>query len=185
MKECIKYRQWIWLALYDELPGDQKKVLEAHIKNCAECQLDYEEAEKAVKLLDQKIQVEPTQVQLDTNRSELHQRLLFLTQSRFQKGWTAKYHSSHLNATFGLARYSEVFINIIPYQDDQRHIWGGFGDTRLGIKYLMPFKTDAFKFGLFGFYKFPTANTSNVRYEIFSTNRPGWCINALFTFDFF
>lgn len=90
MKECKKYRQWIWLALYDELPSDQKKVFEKHIKNCAECQLDYEEAEKAVKLLDQKIQVEPTQIQLDTNRSELHQRLIFDTQSRFQKSWRAK-----------------------------------------------------------------------------------------------
>lgn len=96
----------------------------------------------------------------------------------------AKYHHAYLNATFGLARYSEVFINIVPYQDDQRHIWGGFGETRLGIKYLLPFETDALKFGLFGFYKFPTGDPSNVPYEIFSTDKPGWGINALFTFDF-
>lgn len=96
----------------------------------------------------------------------------------------AKYHHIHLNATIGLARYSEIFINIVPYQDDQLHIWGRFGDTRLGIKYLLPFETDALKFGLLGLFRFPTGKVSNVPYEIFSTNKPGWGINALFTLDF-
>jgi len=95
----------------------------------------------------------------------------------------AKYYSSNLNATVGLAKYMEVFLNVIPYQDDQYHIWGRFGDTRIGLKYLTPIATDAFKFGLMGFYKFPTAEVSNVHYEIFSTSKPGWGAKALLTFD--
>lgn len=96
----------------------------------------------------------------------------------------AKYYNVNLNATVGLAKYLEAFVNIVPYQDDQYHIWGRFGDTRLGLKYLTPLATDEFKFGLIGFYKFPTAERSNVPYEIFSTSKPSWGAKALLTFDF-
>ncbi len=90
MEKCQQFRQWIWLAAYKELPVDQQKILEEHIKDCPECQLDYEEARKTIKLFDQKVQVEPTDVQLETNRAELHQRLLLITQPGFQKKWLAK-----------------------------------------------------------------------------------------------
>lgn len=96
----------------------------------------------------------------------------------------AKYYNANLSGTVGLANNLEAFIDIIPYQDDQYHIWGRFGDTKIGIKYLTPIATDVFKFGLMGFYKFPTAQMPNVPYEIFSTSRPGWGAYALFTFDF-
>ena len=94
-----------------------------------------------------------------------------------------KYYNANLNATVGLASYLECFLNIVPYQDDQYHIWGRFGDTKLGLKYLTPIATDAFKFGAMVFYKFPTAARSNVWYEVFSTSKPAWGANALFTFD--
>jgi hypothetical protein len=91
MEKCQQqFRQWIWLAAYKELPVDQQKILEEHIKDCPECQLDYEEAMKTIKLFDQKVQLEPTDVQLETNRAELHQRLLLMTQPGFQKKWLAK-----------------------------------------------------------------------------------------------
>jgi len=90
MEQCKQFRQFIWLAVYDELSTDQKKNLEKHIGNCSECQLDYEEAQKIVKLLDQKIQLEPTDLQLETSRAELHQRLLLFTQPNFRKKWMAK-----------------------------------------------------------------------------------------------
>ncbi len=96
----------------------------------------------------------------------------------------AKYYNVNLNATIGLAKYMEVFLNIIPYQDDQHHIWGRFGDTKISLKYLTPLATDIFRFGLVGYYKFPTAEMSNIRYEIFSTSKPGWGAQALFTLDF-
>lgn len=95
----------------------------------------------------------------------------------------SKYYNANLNATVGIAKYLECFLNIVPYQDDQYHIWGRFGDTRIGLKYLTPIATDVFKFGLMALYKFPTAEESNVFYEVFSTSKPAWGINALFTFD--
>lgn len=95
-----------------------------------------------------------------------------------------KYYNVNLNATVGLAKYLEIFLNVIPYQDDQYHILGRFGDTKIGLKYLTPIATEQFKFGLIGFYKFPTADSSNVKYELFSTNKPSWGVKALFTLDF-
>ena len=90
MEKCQQFRQWIWLTVYNELPVDQQKILEEHIKECPECQLDYEEAMKTINLFDQKVQLEPTDVQLKTNRAELHQRLLLITQPGFQKKWLEK-----------------------------------------------------------------------------------------------
>lgn len=96
----------------------------------------------------------------------------------------AKYYNINLNGTVGLASYLEAIINIVPYQDDLYHIFGRFGDTRIGLKYRTPLSTSFFKFGLIGFYKFPTAVWPNVPYEIFSTDKPAWSASALFTFDF-
>ena len=56
-----------------------------------------------------------------------------------------KYYSANLNVTVGLARYLEMYFNIIPYQDDQIHTWGRIGDTQLGVKYLTPLATNVFK----------------------------------------
>lgn len=96
----------------------------------------------------------------------------------------AKYYHINLNSTAGLAKYLEILVNIVPYQDDQYHILGRFGDIKVGLKYLTPFANEALKLGIMGFYKFPTAEVSNVPYEIFSTSKPGWGAKALFTFDF-
>lgn len=95
----------------------------------------------------------------------------------------AKYYSAHVNATVGLAKYLEIFLDIVPYQDDQYHLLGRFGDTRLGVKYLTPLPSNVFKFGIMSYYKFPTAVSPNVRYEIFSTSKPGWGAKGLITLD--
>jgi len=90
MEKCHQFQQWIWLKAYNELPGDQQKILEEHIKDCPECQLDYEDAMKTIKLFDHKVQLEPTDIQLENSRDELHQRLLLITQPGFQKKWLYK-----------------------------------------------------------------------------------------------
>lgn len=90
MEKCEQFRQWIWLALYEELPAKHKEILDEHIKSCAECQLDYEEAEKTLKILHQKIQLGPTDIQLESSRTELHQRLLLLKQSQMKWNWLIK-----------------------------------------------------------------------------------------------
>jgi len=95
----------------------------------------------------------------------------------------AKYYNVNLNMTVGLASYLEAIVNIVPYQDDLYHIFGRFGDTRIALKYRTPLSSQFFKFGLMGFYKFPTAVWPNVPYEIFSTDKPAWGASALMTFD--
>lgn len=90
MEKCQQFQQWIWLAVYNELPVDQQKTLAEHLKECPECQLDHEDAMETIKLFDQKVQIEPTDVHLEANRAELHQRLLLMTQPGFQKKWFAK-----------------------------------------------------------------------------------------------
>ena len=90
MEKCQKNRKLIWLAIYNELSSEQKNLLENHLQTCSECQLDYEEATRLKKSLDEKIQITPTAAQLESSRAELHQRLLLLSQPRFQKSWFDK-----------------------------------------------------------------------------------------------
>ena len=96
----------------------------------------------------------------------------------------SKYYRSNLNVTVGMASYLELFLNFVPYQDDQKHLWGQIGDTNFGFKYLTPLSTNFFKFGISGFYKFPTARIGNVAYESFFTDKPAWAIKGLITLDF-
>ncbi len=90
MKNCKEFRNWIWLMSYDELPVENQKILEQHLVTCAECRQFFEEAKNTMRLLDHKIQLAPTDFQLNASRSELHQRLLLLTLPRFQKNWKTK-----------------------------------------------------------------------------------------------
>ncbi|OQX96234.1 hypothetical protein B6I21_01415 [candidate division KSB1 bacterium 4572_119] len=96
----------------------------------------------------------------------------------------SKYYRSDLNVTVGLASYLEVYLNITPYQDDQTHLWGQFGNTHLGLKYLTPFSSSFFKLGLDGFFKFPTARIGNVGYESFFSENPAWAMRGLLSLDF-
>ena len=95
----------------------------------------------------------------------------------------AKYYAINLSGTFGLTRYLEASCHLIPYQDDQTHIFGRFGDSELAIKYMLPFSVAKFQMGLQGFFKFPTAQIANVPYEVFSSDKYGWGGRALLTFD--
>ncbi len=95
-----------------------------------------------------------------------------------------KYNRLDVNLTVGVARYLESFANFVLYQDDQHNLWGKIGDTQIGIKYMTPLSAAVFKFGIAGVYKFPTAGYPNVPYEVFSSDKPGWALNALISFDF-
>ena len=91
MKKCENIQVLIWQAVYDELPSDQQQLLENHLQSCSECQLEYEETVNTKKLLMEKIQITPTDVQLQSSRAELHQRLLLLSQPRLQRNWFSKF----------------------------------------------------------------------------------------------
>jgi hypothetical protein len=90
MKQCEKYRQLMWLKHYDELNKDQESELKNHLHDCPDCVLDLEEISQTKMLLDKKIQLKPTASFLDQNRTELHQRLLLATQSKYRSSWQKK-----------------------------------------------------------------------------------------------
>jgi len=45
------------------------------------------------------------------------------------KSSLAKDHTLNLALTYGLTDAVEVMVKLVPYQDDQQHIWGPPGDT--------------------------------------------------------
>ena len=100
------------------------------------------------------------------------------------KASLTKYYRSNLNVTVGLAHYLEAYLNWIPYQDDQQHLWGMRGNTRLGIKYLTPIRNNFFKFGVLTNFIIPTASEANVPFETFSTDKFSWSVAGLLSFDF-
>lgn len=93
----------------------------------------------------------------------------------------AKDHTLNVSATFGFAKHLEASLRIIPYQDDQKSIWGPPGDTQLGLKYHLPFLNSSFHLGLNTFFIFPTARHANVGYEPFSTDKTAWGAHLLMT----
>ncbi len=96
----------------------------------------------------------------------------------------AEDHNLNLGLTLGLSQSFEIVAQLVPYQDDQKHIWGPNGDTRIGIKYHMPGKKGLLQFGLLGFATFPTAPEHNVRFEPFSVDKNSWGLVGITTLDF-
>jgi len=96
----------------------------------------------------------------------------------------AKDHTLNFGVTFGFFKHFEATLKLTPYQDDQQSIWAPPGDTRLGLKYHIPFFKSAFHLGLKCFADFPTANQANIMYEPFNTDEIGWGGHVLSTLSF-
>ena len=97
---------------------------------------------------------------------------------------SAEDHNLNIGLSMGLSKKFELFAQLVPYQDDQKHVWGPVGDTRVGLKFHRPSPNRFFQWGILGFAKFPTAINHNVRFEPYSTNDPGWALMGLWNFDF-
>lgn len=93
-------------------------------------------------------------------------------------------HTMNLGLTLGLTNAFEVFAHLVPYQDDQTHIWGPIGDTQWGVKFHVPAKGATIQNGLLAFATFPTGVNHNLPYEPFSVDANGWGLMWLTTFDF-
>ncbi len=93
-------------------------------------------------------------------------------------------HTMIFGLTLGLTNSFEVLAQLVPYQDDQTHIWGPIGDTRLGVKFHVPNKGSAIQNGLLAFTTFPTGINHNLPYEPFTYDANGWGLMWLTTFDF-
>jgi len=96
----------------------------------------------------------------------------------------AEDHTLNVGFTLGLSQSFELLAQVVPYQDDQHHIWGPIGDTKVGIKYHLPRKKGLLQLGLLGFATFPTAPSHNVRFEPFSVDKNSWGLVGITTLDF-
>jgi|GEM_PF-3591118 len=95
MRTCEYYQNMIVLAAYyDELSKREFNELKTHLEACSKCQLEWQAVQQTVKLLNGKVQLQPTSQELEKSRQELHQRLLLLTQPRLKIDWG--YHFKRL-----------------------------------------------------------------------------------------
>lgn len=88
------------------------------------------------------------------------------------------------NFTLGINRHVELIAHFMPYQDDQIHMWGAPGDTRLGIKIRTPFSNNSVHTAVQFFTKLPTGRDVVVNYEPYSSRKFGVAGMALLTVDF-
>ncbi|MDZ7341366.1 MAG: hypothetical protein ONB27_08410 [candidate division KSB1 bacterium] len=89
MKNCKHFRQQLIVATYHELSAEDLALLQQHLAQCQACQTEAAELGAIMNLLQLKVQLEPTDRQLEANRSELHRRLLLKKQrSSSARFWT-------------------------------------------------------------------------------------------------
>jgi hypothetical protein len=95
----------------------------------------------------------------------------------------AKDYTFSIGLTYAVSRRTEITAQLVPYQDDQKHIWGPPGDTQLGIKYQTPLSSNNVLTGVRAFLIFPTARLHNVPYEPYSSGKLALGAQALLTLD--
>ncbi len=100
------------------------------------------------------------------------------------ENYMTKDYTFSMSATFGFSKNFETYLQAVFYQDDQQSIWAPPGDTRLGIKYHLPFLGPAFHLGVNTFAIFPTSKYHNLMYEPFSSGEFGWGAQLLSTISF-
>jgi hypothetical protein len=95
----------------------------------------------------------------------------------------AKDYTINLGLTLGISRRFEVFTHLVPYQSDQVHLIGPPGDSKIGLKMVVP--TRGFpQFGIATFVDFPTARIHPLAYEPYSDDAVGYAFLGLFTLNF-
>ncbi|MGH7496988.1 MAG: hypothetical protein ACREOO_31955 [bacterium] len=94
-----------------------------------------------------------------------------------------KDYTINLGFTWGLTHSLEATVQAVPYQDDQLHVWGPPGDTRVGLKLALPARLGGISTGLYGFTVIPTAKNSNVPYEPYSSGKLAVGMMGLATID--
>ncbi len=94
-----------------------------------------------------------------------------------------KDNAFYLNLTLGLSRRFEFFLHTVPYQDNQRDLWGPVGDTRVGLKMHRPNEGGLLLTGIAAYVQIPTAPRDDIPYEPHSFNSYGWALLAMMNLD--
>ena len=95
-----------------------------------------------------------------------------------------KNHTLALGFTYGLSSKAELYARLTPYQDDQAHIWGPPGDSRLGFKFQTPLSGGIVLSAINLFASIPTGKNHNIPYEPYSSGKFGAAASAILSFDF-
>lgn len=99
-----KYKNWIYLLLYEDLNEKEKSKLEEHLKKCAKCSAEYKENLKLKSLLDNKNIEMPSESLLNEARIELKAALRSERNKKmYSRNFIDKYFtfSSPLRFAFG------------------------------------------------------------------------------------
>lgn len=92
-------------------------------------------------------------------------------------------HTLNVALTLGLSRTFELMLHAVPYQDNQRDLFGPIGDTQIGVKFHLPNRGSIFQSGLLGYVRLPTAPMHNIPYEGYSADAFGWGLTGLASLD--
>jgi hypothetical protein len=96
----------------------------------------------------------------------------------------AKDYTLQIGATLGFSRWFEGFLQVVPYQTDQDHLWGPPGDTRIGFKLHVPRRGKYAQMALLSLAKFPTGRTNPLPFEPYSENSFGCSLIGVLSYDF-
>ena len=92
-------------------------------------------------------------------------------------------HTLNLALTLGLSNTFELVLHAVPYQDNQRDLFGPIGDSRIGMKFHIPNRGSILQTGIYSYISMPTAPLHNIQYEGFSMDAYGWGITGLASLD--
>jgi hypothetical protein len=92
-------------------------------------------------------------------------------------------HTLRFNVTWGISSVFEFMLHTVPYQDNQRDLWGPIGDTMIGLKANIPRGEGILQWGLLAMVNLPTAPQHNLPFEPFSLDAPGWAMAGLVNVD--
>jgi len=118
--------------------------------------------------------------------SKLHANAYFqsyFTNSNPQSTSLAKDYTFSIGLTYALGAHTELTAQLVPYQSNQKNIWGPPGDTQIGIKYQTQLSSNNVLTGVRTFLIFPTASEHNVPFEPYSSGKVALGAQALLTLD--
>ncbi|MCF8241743.1 MAG: zf-HC2 domain-containing protein [Melioribacteraceae bacterium] len=76
MSDCKNYQSKIQKALYNELPENDRKLLNKHLETCTECRTEFIELEEMLTVINQRESVEPDEEFMNTFWEKLEPRII-------------------------------------------------------------------------------------------------------------
>ena len=94
----------------------------------------------------------------------------------------AKDLTLQIGVTCAFTRRFEAFLNVVPVQTDQQHLWGPLGDTRLGVKYNL-LRRGRWQPAVAVTVDFPTACVHPIPFEPYADDALGHTLFAITSVD--